>query len=403
MRINIKQRVWNPIYFNHIRELRRFEIIYGGAGSGKSVFLAQKKIAQHLRDSGRKTLVVRKVGATLRDSCFAELRNVLYKWKVESLFNIRTASMGIERKGSRNSIVFTGLDNVEKIKSIQGVTDIWVEEATDLTKEDIMQLNLRMRGQSPFPYQLSMTFNPISALHWIKPMFFDDGRRSGKKGDTTILKSTYLNNRFIDADYKKQIEALKEQDPIYYQIYGLGNWGVLGNMIYNNYQVRDFNQDAFSAKQIHQGLDWGFNDPSVAVRVGFKDQKIYIIDGIKIRGLTNPEFMRKSESILYKDLPIIADSSEPARIKEWQQHGWKIRACKKGDDSIKFRLDFCKRHQIIIHPTMTPFLKEIQSYIYQSDKDGNVLDTPVDFEDHYMDGFSYALEPQMRRAGLRWA
>ena len=146
--------VFNNCYLSSIKEKKRFEIIYGGAGSGKSVFVAQKKVYQHIRDTGRKTLVVRKVGATIRHSAFAELRNVIYEWNLESLFYIHKSTMEIGRKDGSNLFVFTGMDNVEKIKSIQGLTDIWVEEATDLIKEDLMQLNLRLRGKTEFQKRL---------------------------------------------------------------------------------------------------------------------------------------------------------------------------------------------------------------------------------------------------------
>lgn len=403
MRAKIHTGVFNRCYLPYIKERRRFEIIYGGAGSGKSVFVAQKKILQHARDTGRKTLVVRKVGTTVRHSAFAELRNVIYKWNLESLFHIRQSTMEIERKDRSNIFIFTGMDNVEKIKSIQGLTDIWCEEATDLAKEDLMQLNLRLRGRTSFQKQITLTFNPISALHWIKQMFFDTNR-AGKNGDTTILKTTYKNNKFIDEEYKRTVEDLKNQDPVYYDIYALGNWGVLGNLIFNNYEVSEFDLDAFDESETFQGLDFGFNNPSAAVQVGFRDEEIFIRRGLYAKGLTNIELMGEvsQAEVFEQAFPIIADSSEPARIKEWKANGWRCRGADKFPGSVKFGIDFCRRHKIIIHPSMQPFVNEIQGYVYRQSKDGDVLEEPVAFRDHYMDGFRYALEPVMRNRKIQF-
>jgi len=389
--LRIDPRIYNDVYRPYLTPQKRIEIMYGGAGSGKSVFIAQKKVAESLTLEDQKTLVLRKVQKTVRHSCFAEIKSVISDWGVRSLYKIKDFSMEIERIGTNSSIIFAGLDDVEKMKSIVGVTSVWMEEATEFTKEDFMQVNLRVRKPTPFQKQLTLTFNPVSALSWLKPFFFDNPRK-----DTTILKTTYQDNKFLDAEYREQIEDLKNQDPIYYQIYALGNWGVLGNLVYTNYKVEKFDVEMFGEDETYQGIDWGFNDPSVALQIGFRDKLIFIRDGLYLTGHTNPEFMEKAEKVLDKRLTTIADSSEPARVKEFRQAGWKIRGSHKFVGSVRFGIDFCRRHQVIIHPSMVDYLSEKQSYCYRTDKDNNVLEDPIDFKNHYMDAERYALEPLMK-------
>jgi len=398
LNVNIHEESFNEKFFQHLDHSTRFEIFYGGAGSGKSVFMAQKKVIQHLQGDNRKTLVLRKVKNTLRHSVFAEIKNVCSQWGVNHLFTPYPSYLEIHRKGSNNQIVFAGLDDPEKVKSIQGVTDIWVEEATEFNQDDLMQLDLRLRTISEYPAQISLSFNPVSALHWIKPFFFDT-----KRDDTTIVHSTYHDNKFLTDEYVQVIENLKNQDPVYYKIYALGQWGVLGNLIYTNYVVEDFDPDQFEDRHTYQGIDWGFNSPSAAVQVGWKDEEIYICKAFYGAGLTNSEFLKEANDVLRKKLRVNCDSAEPDRIKEAQQFGWRAYGANKPAGSLKFGIDFIKRHKIHIHPNVPAFKSEIEGYIYRKDKDGNVLDEPVQFRDHLMDAFRYALEPIMLDHKFKWA
>lgn len=407
MKIRIPERAFNEVYLPYLYTRTRNEIYYGGASSGKSRFVAQKKIVQHLSEKGRKTLVVKKVAKTIRHSAFAEIVGVLNAWNLRGLFKVNKSDMEIIRKDGATSFVFAGLDDVEKLKSIVGITDVWVEEATEITQEDYQQLNIRMRGGT-LSKQIILSFNPVSALSWIKKYFFDQ-----KRENTSILKTTYLDNRFLNKDDHEILEQLKNDDPVYYRIYALGEWGVLGNLVWTNYTVEDFDKNAFTEQQLYHGADWGFNEPSAIIRIGFKDAKIYIIDGIYAKGLTNTELIKEvammftekdlaGEEYVNKDYSIIGDSSEPARIKEFRQHGWKMRPAKKGKDSVKFGIDFVRRHEIIIHPSVQDFINEISAYKYREDKDGNILDEPLDVNNHYMDATRYSLEDLAHERRIKW-
>jgi phage terminase large subunit len=224
--INIDKAVFNAVYLPYLDNKSRYEVLYGGAGSGKSHFVAQKKIRQHLKDRGRKTLVVRKVAKTIKNSVFTLLQDVMADWNVGQLFNVNKSDFEITCING-NKFIFAGLDDVEKLKSIAGVTDIWVEEASEITQEDLQQLDLRLRGKNPLGFQMTLTFNPISITHWLKKYFFDS-----QMPNASMLKTTYKDNRFLDEQYIEVLESLKDKDPYYYAVYCLGEWGITGKTIF---------------------------------------------------------------------------------------------------------------------------------------------------------------------------
>lgn len=221
-----------PLYTNKTR----YMVLMGGGGSGKSVFAAQKIVFRILTEKKHRFLVLRKVAKTLRESVFMEIKNVIYRWGLESLFKIpKGASSELYiRCINGNEILFAGLDDVEKLKSISGITSEWIEEASELTPEDFRQLDIRLRGRTANYKQMMITFNPIDIQHWLKAEFFDR-----KKPNATVLHSTYKDNRFLDDEAIQVLEGFKETDPYFYQVYALGEWGVLGKTIFNAQKVNE--------------------------------------------------------------------------------------------------------------------------------------------------------------------
>jgi phage terminase large subunit len=295
--------------------------------------------------------------------------------------------------------MFAGLDDPEKLKSITfengDLTDIWIEEASEISEDAFDMLDLRLRGQNKIPFQITLTYNPISALHWLKKRFHDR-----TDPDNINVKSTYLDNKFIGDKDKKMLEGLKDKDPIKYEVYALGNWGVLGHLVYNNYIIEPFD-DNFS--QYYNGLDWGYNDPAAGLKMAFKDQVIYIIDEFYVTEKDNPELMEYAEEIWDKNTArIIADSAEPKSIKEWRKKGWLLKGAEKGKDSIKHGIGWVRSHKMVIHPRCQNFINEIQAYAYREDKQSNTLEQPVDFKNHLMDAMRYGLEPLQREQQIRF-
>jgi phage terminase large subunit len=226
--------ITNPIYYPLYKDTSRYLVLYGGAGSGKSVFAAQKVLFRVLKPKERhKYLVIRKVARTLRHSVFDQIKDTITAWGFSELFKINKTDMEITCFNG-NSIIFAGLDDVEKLKSIQGVTDIWIEEASEVTQQDFQQLDLRLRGKTDSYKQIIITFNPVNILHWLKVEFFDKQRPN-----VTVLKTTYLDNIFIDDEYRDVLTALKGSDPYYYTVYCLGEWGVVGSTVFDAQKVTE--------------------------------------------------------------------------------------------------------------------------------------------------------------------
>lgn len=228
---DVTNEIFYPLYTNNSRYL----VLMGGGGSGKSVFATQKIIYRMISEQGsgkkpaHRILVLRKVAKTLRDSVFAELCNSIRQWGLSPLFKIpsgRSSELYI-RCHNGNEIIFAGLDDVEKLKSIQGVTNIWIEEASELDAGDFRQLDIRLRGSTLYYKQIILTFNPIDINHWLKKEFFDV-----QKARSTTLRTNYLNNRFLDEAAIQVLLAFKDLDPYYYSVYALGEWGVYGKTIF---------------------------------------------------------------------------------------------------------------------------------------------------------------------------
>jgi len=388
----VSKNVFNPVFLEYLNNNKRYRIFYGGAGSGKSVFVVQEKIIQFFQ-GGHNILVVRQTSKSNRQSTFALFKQILNKWKVPSQwYSINKTEMTITNTVNKSQIAFAGLDDVEKLKSITfetGIlTDIWIEEASEVSERDFNQLDLRLRGMSSVPLTITLTFNPIDINFWAKKRFFDR-----VDDDTFICKTTYLDNRFIDEQYKKTLEKLKEIDQVYYNVYALGEWGVLGNKIYTNYKIYDFDVNDPKFKDICIGVDFGFNAPSSALKCAFYDNEIYILDEIYQSGLTNSELIEEITKQMTTGFHVIADCAEPDRIEEFKRKGFWIDACSKGDGSIKSGIDWLKAHKIHVHLSNCPeTAREFQAYKYREDKDGNVLDMPVKFNDHAMDALRYAVE-----------
>lgn len=378
----------NPAYKPAKTCKTRYRILYGGAGSGKSYFIAQEIILNMLMSGDYDYLIVRKVGRTIRHSVFRLLQSIISEWNLNDYFTINKSDMHITSR-SGSVLISSGLDDVEKLKSIANITNIWIEEASEITQEDFQQLDLRLRGKSKINKQITLSFNPVSSQSWLKRYFFDR-----ETENTTIIKTTYKDNRFIDEEYKKVIEELKETDYTYYQIYGLGNWGTPGNLIYHNYKVTENMPEQFD--EIIYGLDFGYNNPSALVKVGLKDKNVYILQELYESKLTNADLIEKLKPLIEnKNSNIYGDTAEPQRIEEISRAGYNIYP---SDKSVKDGIDYVKRQKIYIHPDCDNVIAEMQTYKWKEDRNGNVLDEPVKFRDHLMDALRYCLYTHSKTA-----
>lgn len=261
--IKISKKVFNKGFLHLLNCTKRYLILYGGAGSGKSFFIGERYIYKLLNNKMCNLLVVRKTGKSNRDSTFALFKQIISKWKLGQYFKVNESDLRIRCLLNGNEIIFAGLDDVEKLKSITfsrgELTDIWIEEASEILESDFNQLDVRLRGKGT-QKQIVISFNPIDINHWLKKRFFDV-----KRDNVEIMHSTYLNNDFLDEDYKHLLESYKETDPYYYDVYCLGNWGVLGKTV-------------FDAKKLQERLQ-AIPKP---LKVGYF---IYDYDGLSIKNI----------------------------------------------------------------------------------------------------------------------
>ncbi len=226
----ISNEAFLPLFFDK----HRFLVLKGGGGSGKSIFAGQKILERVTTEKGHRFLICRKVGKTIRESCFNQLVGQLCQMNPDVKYKVNKSDMRITFDNG-NEILFSGLDDVEKLKSIYNITGIWIEEASELKESDFNQLNIRLRGKTKNYKQIIITFNPISVTHWLKRRFFDCTDLPQKeRAKIRTHESTYKDNRFLDREAIEVLEAFKYTDEYYYQVYCLGIWGVTGKSVFNS-------------------------------------------------------------------------------------------------------------------------------------------------------------------------
>lgn len=392
---------------------KRYRVLKGSAGSGKSVNIAQDFILK-LSDTkykGANLLCVRKVNETNRNSTYAELTgaiNRIYGARAEEFWEIRQSPLSLKSRVTGNEVIFRGVNDArdrEKLKSITfaygKLVWIWIEEATELQESDVDILDDRLRGELDNPnlyYQITFTFNPVSATHWIKRKYFDI-----VNPDILTHHSTYLQNRFIDKAYHRRMMLRKEQDPEGYEVYGLGNWGEIGGVILKNYQVMEFDTSFNMFDSMHHAQDFGFNHANAILTVGFKDGNLYVCDEIYVQEMDTSQIIElANRKGLNKYLAMYCDSAEPDRIQMWNNAGYRAYPVVKEPGSVQAQIDYLKQRKIFIHPNCVNTIKEIQQWSWKKDKKtGLYLDEPVEVFDDAMAALRYSTEP-LRGAEAKW-
>lgn len=392
----------NDAYLPHLDNQSRLQIFYGGSSSGKSVFLAQRCVFDVLQ-GGRNYLVCRQVGRTVRKSVYNEIKKAYTDAGLASLFDANKSD-GVITCANGYQILFAGLDDTEKIKSMtpeQGVlTDIWVEEATETEPDAIKQLLKRQRGgDEATPKRLTLSFNPIYRSHWIYQTYFAptawaDDQTEYQTPDLSILKTTYKDNQFLTAADRADLE--NETDEYYRDVYTLGKWGVLGDVIFKNWRVEDLSAMSNQFTNHRNGLDFGFSSDPAALAVTHYDKArktIYIYDELYERGLTNDALAPEIKARIGSQY-VVCDSAEPKSIAELNGYGVNALSAKKGKDSINFGIQWLQQQTIIIDSKCVDARNEFGVYQWKKDKDGNSLKVPVAKNDHLIDATRYAYEDE---------
>lgn len=371
---------------------KKYNILRGGSGSGKSYAVADDVILRTLSGGGKsRTIVARKVAATLRQSVFELLRRRIVDIGAIDRFTINKTEMLFSCAGG--DIVLVGLDDADKLKSIYDPTDAWIEEADQVTQADFEEIDRRIRSVTGRPPKITLSFNPTSVYSWLKKYWYDSENMIPLRYELT---TTYRDNRFLDSAYSATIERLQETNPSAYRVYGLGEWGIVEGVVFDTWQVANVPKDA---KSIGYGMDFGFsNDPTTLVEV-FETKEAFYYDEVIFRtGLTNPDISAAMKDAgISRYAEIIADSAEPKSISELHNMGWNIKPCEKGADSIRFGIASMKSKKQFITPRSSNLQREFSSYSWKQDKNGKWLAEPIGMWNHGIDAIRYRVDMGRRR------
>ena len=381
----------------------RYRVCKGSRASKKSKTTALNNITRLMEYPQANLLCVRKTYRTLKDSCFTELKWAIHRLGVDAWWDIKESPLEMTYKPTGQKILFRGLDDPLKVTSITVEVGVlcwlWIEEAYEISSEaDFDTLDESIRGEVPpgLFKQITLTFNPWNEHHWIKHRFFD----AAPDPDILAMTTNYTCNEWLDAADKKVFETMKRNNPRRYRVAGLGDWGIVEGLVYENWEERLFSIDEVRKTpgiKSAFGLDFGYTNDSTALFCGLIDtsgKTLWVFDEIYKPGMSNEDIAAAVTEAGYAKERIRADSAEPKSIDRLYALGLAhIRRARKGKDSINNGIDFIQDYKIFIHPRCTNFLTEIGNYTWDTDtKTGKKLNRPIDDFNHLMDAMRYALE-----------
>ena len=389
----------------------RYRVCKGSRGSKKSKTTALFFIYSMMKYPGANLLVVRKVYRTLKDSCFTDLKWAINILGVQDYWSVKESPLEIIYIPTGQKILFRGLDDPLKVTSITVETGnlcwAWIEEAYEINKEqDFNMLDESIRGtvEEPLYKQITLTFNPWNERHWLKKRFFD------VEDENIMAKTTsYMCNEWLDESDKKLFEDMKKNNPRRYQVAGLGEWGIVEGLVYENWRELEFDwREILNKRQKAKavfGLDFGYTNDPAAFFCGILDREqkeIYVFDEIYQKGMQNRAIYNNIEKLGFRKEIIVADSAEPKSIEHLRSLGlMRIKASRKGKDSINAGVQFIQDFKIFIHPRCNNFLTEISNYSWDKDKFDKTINKPIDDFNHLMDAMRYALEDYMRNNRMK--
>lgn len=404
IKLNITpSKVFNRHIYDHLFDYDTFtEVHYGGASSGKSHGVFQKIVIKALKDwkKPRKILVLRKVGATVRDSVFADVQATLSYFGILNMCKVNMSAFRIELPNGAE-FIFKGMDNPEKIKSIKGISDVVMEEASEFTLDDYTQLTLRLRDKAHKQKQIYLMFNPVSKANWVYNAFFVK-----KPKNTVVYQTTYKDNRFLDAVTRENIEELANRNEAYYKIYALGEFATLDKLVFPKYTKVLLNKDDLRQITSYFGLDYGFiNDPSAFMHVKIDDdrKRLYVVEEYVKKGLTNDKIAESITTLGYAKEQIRADSAEKKSNQELRNLGIsRVIDVKKGAGSVMQGIQYLLQYEWIVDERCVKTIEELENYTWKKDKATNeYINEPVDSYNHCLDAIRYAIQDKITKSKIK--
>lgn len=395
LRIHIKPSVFLPVYQPYIEDYEnRYQIYYGGRGSGKTIFAMDKLLIKGLKEK-RTILLMRKTTANCKFSVWKELKEAVERMKLTQYFTFYESDYSAVCKINGTTFKCTGLDIAEKIKGFSEISDVLLEEATEFTEEDFELIDGTVRSvKYQLPLNIILLFNPVSKANWVYKRFgFDTGI---VPANTFILKTTYLDNPHLSEDYLRRMEDMKRTNPTRWKIEALGDFVSLDKLVFHNYKVEEFDNAAIEGDLL-VGLDFGFVNDISALTASLLDEKnkrIYVFKEWGATNKTNDELAKVISSLGFSKSVIVADAAEQKSIEEIKRKGiTRIKPCVKGKDSIIHGIQRLQQYEIIVHPSCEGIITELENYSWVKDKKtGEYINQPIDSFNHYIDSLRYSLQ-----------
>lgn len=384
----------------------RYRVAKGGRGSKKSTTTALNTINRMMEYPLANTLVVRKVFKDHKDSTYAQLKWAIRRLKVEHLWVAKLSPLEIIFKPTGQKIMFRGLDDPMSVTSITVETGYlcwaWFEEAYQIMNEDDFdKIDMSIRGELPPGYfkQLTLTFNPWNEKHWLKKRFFD-----ARQPNILAITTNYKCNEFLGDDDRELFEWMRVHNPRRYKIEGLGDWGIAEGAIFANWMELNFDKTEIAKRagvEAVFGLDFGYtNDPTAlsCTFVDVKNRELFIFDELYEKALLNDEIAKHISEKGYGKELVIADSSEPKSIVDLRRYGLRrVKAADKGPDSVKNGIQFIQQFKVYVHPSCQNFQVELANYVWDRNKEGQMINKPIDEYNHLIDALRYSLEISRKR------
>ena len=386
--LNLKKEMFVPLYYPLLLDYsHRWEVYMGSAGSAKSYFITQKLIIRCCREK-IKVLVCRRTATTLRNTCFSLFKDILSKWKLTSFVKIRESDFNIKFPNG-SEIIFTGLDEETKLLSLNNIGCIFIEEAFEVPKPIVEQLNLRLRGTTENK-QIIMAFNPISRNHWL----YDFCEKQPPQS-FLYTHSTYKDNPFLDKENYEALEEMAIRNPAKYRVYGKGEWGVdTEGLVITNWRTEEFNPMELAALgyEHRAGMDLGWIDKSAIIDTLYdrENKTIYVFNEFYKSGCQLSELAQAIKEMNLQKTKVYVDAAEARSIAYFKQEGLRAEACKKGGGSVKAGLMFLQDNLIIVNPKCKNFIMELENFSYIKSKQTGEFteDTTHEFS-HAIDACRY--------------
>lgn len=387
--LNIPKSQFVPKFFPLLTDYsHRWECYMGSAGSAKSYFITQKLIIRACREP-IKILVCRRTGTTIRNTCFSLFKDILSKWKLTPYVKIRETDFNIKFPNG-SEIIFTGLDEETKLLSLNNIGTIFIEEAFEVPKNIVEQLNLRLRGSAP-NQQILMAWNPISKNHWLY-----DFCEVAPPQSFLYIHSTYKDNPFLNEAYVKELEELYTRNPSKARIFCDGQWGVDSEgLVLTNWRKQEFNPMELASQGLEHraGMDLGWIDKSAIIDSLYdKDNHtIYIFNEFYKSGCQLSELATAIQRMNLTKTKLFVDSAEPRSIQFFRNEGINAVACAKGKDSVKAGLMFLQDNLLVVHPSCQNFITELENFSYKKSKQtGERTEDTTHEWSHAIDACRYA-------------